>query len=154
LSSQNWFPQIHQLWLNATAVFPQQNNTVMGALTFQPFNALIGTASQQRGGGAMGLTANDPARFILEAAFSWTDPTFDDEVACVSRDFVAQVQQLAKSIPLDPGKPNYYPYYMNDAAGDEDVLDSYKKAPAFAALQKKMDPQGFFRRTGSFHYHT
>jgi hypothetical protein len=43
--------------------------------------------------------------------------------------------------------------YLNDAAGDQPVMQSYKDYAKLKALQQKMDPNGLFStRTGGFKY--
>jgi hypothetical protein len=135
-----------------TASFSMRHPTVTSTIAIQPFNHLIGTASEKRGGNAMGLTKNDPARFVLEIAFLWRDKSLDGEIARLSKTFAERIQAKANSIASKSSKTNYYPFFMNDAAADQDVTSSYKDVAKFAKLQKQMDPQGLFRRTGSFKY--
>lgn len=122
-----------------------------GTIAIQPFGRLIGAQSEKRGGNAMGLTKSDPARFIVEIAFLWKDKSLDADIARLSKEFADKIQTRGKGIAAK-SKSNYYPYFMNDAAADQDVTSSYKDAANFARLQKQMDPQGFFSRTGSFKY--
>jgi hypothetical protein len=100
----------------------------------------------------MGLSSKDPARFIVEIAFLWKDKTLDADVARLSKEFARAVQTRGRAIAVKAAGRNYYPFFMNDAAADQDVTASYKDAAKFARLQKEMDPTGFWRRTGSFKY--
>jgi hypothetical protein len=126
--------------------------SVTGTIAFQPFGPLIGAQSEKRGGNAMGLTGRDPARFIVEIAFLWKDKSLDADIARLSKEFWQKVQARGRAIAAKSSAKNYYPYFMNDAAADQDVTSSYKDAAKFARLQKQMDPEGLWTRTGSFKY--
>jgi hypothetical protein len=126
--------------------------SVTGTIAFQPFGPLIGRQSEKRGGNAMGLTGKDPARFIVEIAFLWKDKTLDADIDRLSKEFAHAIQARGRAIAAKSTAKNYHPYFMNDAAADQDVTSSYKDAAKFARLQKEMDPTGFWSRTGSFKY--
>jgi hypothetical protein len=43
--------------------------------------------------------------------------------------------------------------FMNDAGTDQNVMGSYRDQTKFAALQKEVDPTGFFsKRVGGYKY--
>jgi hypothetical protein len=132
--------------------FSLRHPSVMGTIAFQPFGPLIGAQSQSRGGNAMGIRGDDLPRFIVEIAFLWSDKTLDQDIARLSKSFAEKVLAKAKAKLSATNGQKYLPFFMNDAAADQDVTSSYKDAARFARLQKEMDPQGFFRRTGSFKY--
>ena len=140
--------EIQQLWTKTTLTLVTTQN-ITASLTFQPITPLIGAASDKRGGNAMGLHGTDPPRIVLEITFMWTNAALDDQILNLSQSFEQLVQARARE---QQGTTSYYPYYMNDANGDQSVLESYRDAAKFAALQRQMDPQGFFRRTESFKY--
>src|SRR5690348_1667442 len=49
------------------------------SIDFQPFNAVIGKHSEERGGNAMGISGSDPDRILLEVQCSWSSAG-DDKV--------------------------------------------------------------------------
>jgi hypothetical protein len=152
LSSTNWFGEIQQTWTNITAQWAMRHPSVTGTIAIQPLSRLIGAQSEKRGGNAMGLTGKDPARFIVEIAFLWKDKTLDADIARLSKEFARAIQARGRAIAAKSSATNYYPYFMNDAAADQDVTSSYKDAAKFAKLQKQLDPEGFWKRTGGFKY--
>jgi hypothetical protein len=152
LLDQNWFSEIESIWTNVMSSFSLRHPTVTGTIAIQPFGPLIGAQSESRGGNAMGLRGDDPPRFIIEIAFLWSNKTLDEDVARLSKTFAEKVQAKAKTKMMSTNVANYLPYFMNDAAKDQDVTSSYKDATKFAQLQKAIDPQGLFKRTGSFKY--
>jgi hypothetical protein len=123
-----------------------------GTIALQPFGPLIGRQSEKRGGNAMGLTGSDPARFIVEIAWLWKDKSLDADIARLSKEFAQKVQARGRAIAAKSSAKNYYPFFMNDAGADQDVTASYRNKAKFARLQKEMDPNGFWARTGSFKY--
>jgi hypothetical protein len=134
------------------STFSFQNPSVTGTIALQPFGPLIGAKSQLNGGNAMGLTGNDPPRVIIEIAFLWGNKSSDADVARLSKSFADKVQERVKSKMASTFTSTYLPYFMNDAAYDQDVTGSYKNATKFSILQKEIDPNGLFKRTGSFKY--
>ena len=45
------------------------------------------------------------------------------------------------------------PYLMNDAAEDQEVMESYREYEKLKALQRQIDPDGRFRsKLGGFKY--
>jgi hypothetical protein len=73
---------------------------------------------------------------LLKQLTDWLDtavPTWLDE-AGMSRDI-------------------YLPLFINDAAGDQPVFQSYKEFEKLKALQRSVDPKGLFSgRAGGFKY--
>lgn len=153
LLNKSWLMEVETIWGNVTASFAKKYPAASGTIALQPLPNLIGKASEERGGNAMGLTAKDPPRFIVEIAFLWKDKAADADVAAVAKEYATKVTARAKTLlAKSKGAGDYFPFFMNDAAADQDVMASYKDAAKFAALQKAIDPNGLMRRTGSFKY--
>lgn len=124
------------------------------SVDFQPLPSLIGKVSESKGGNAMGLTASDPDRLILEIQGSWTLPGDDTEGYSVSKQLTDWLDEQVPKWLAEAGMDSQYlPFFMNDAAGDQDVTGSYKDVEKFRALQKSVDPNGLFStRAGGFKY--
>jgi hypothetical protein len=110
-----------------------------------------------RGGNSMGLTGSDLPRFVLEIAGIYNGSANDALAQQAGQAFTqAILQQLPGQIAASKkaGAPveEYLPYFMNDAGPDQDVVHSYANVGEFKALQKAMDPHGFWTRTGGYHY--
>lgn len=102
----------------------------------------------------MGLSGSDPDRLILEIQGSWALPSDDTEAYSLSKQLT---DWLDVQVPMwldEAGMGSQYlPLFMNDAAGDQDVTGSYKDVAKFRALQKSVDPNGFFStRAGGYKY--
>lgn len=99
----------------------------------------------------MGISGDDIDRVLLEIQCSWSLPT-DDSI------FPAAAEKLTdwletKLPEWTKGEKDYLPYLMNDAAGNQNVTGTYRDYAKFKALQKEIDPQGFFStRGGGFVY--
>ena len=125
------------------------------SVDFQPLPSIIGRISESKGGNAMGLTAADPDRLILDIQGSWT-LTSDDTVAySLSKQLTdwldVQVPRWLEEAGMS--RHVYLPFFMNDAAGDQEVTKSYRDYKKFKALQKSVDPRGLFSvRAGGFKY--
>lgn len=127
--------------------------TAQCSIDFQPFPAVIGSHSQDRGGNAMGLAAHDPDRILLEIQCSWPSEADDALFEDASRQLVVWLEEKLAEWTADAGEEYYLPYLMNDAAADQNVTGLYRDYAKFKALQKEMDPDGFFmERGGGFTY--
>ncbi|SPO03123.1 related to 6-hydroxy-d-nicotine oxidase [Cephalotrichum gorgonifer] len=116
------------------------------SIDFQPFPAIIGKHSQERGGNAMGIAGSDLDRILLEIQCSWLAGSDDEVFHDASRELV---EWLAIKVPeWTKGVKYYLPYLMNDAAGDQNVTGTYQGYGKFKALQERMDPAGFFKKRG------
>lgn len=116
------------------------------SIDFQPFNAVIGKHSQDRGGNAMGISGDDPDRILLEIQCSWSSEGDDDIFVAASQDLVDWLETKVPS--WTGGRNTYLPFLMNDAAGDQNVTGTYKDFGKLKALQAQLDPDGFFKRRG------
>ncbi|KAK7414984.1 hypothetical protein QQX98_006217 [Neonectria punicea] len=125
------------------------------SVDFQPLSAAVGKHTAARGGNAMGLTATDPDRIILEIQCSWSDEKDDEVVRQFSRDLTSWVE---RRIPVwlegqDDSEDAYLPLFMNDAMADQNVTGSYRDYAQLKSLQLQTDPEGVLRtRTGGFKY--
>jgi hypothetical protein len=130
----------------------------MVTLAFQPLNHCIGEQTEKNGGNAMGLTGKDHDRLIIEIAGVYSRASDDAAVQAVSRKYTDAIiedlkknQANAKIKGLNIG--DYNPYFMNDAGPDQHVMGSFRDAMKFEALQKSVDPTGFFaKRAGGYKY--
>lgn len=61
-------------------------------VTFQPFPTAIGRRSEAAGGNAMGLSASDPNRLILELQCMWFDPRDDPVLRRISHDMTTWLE--------------------------------------------------------------
>ena len=126
--------------------------TAQCSIDFQPFPAVIGKHSQERGGNAMGLTGDDIDRVVLEIQCSWKNDKDDELFNAASRDLVRWLDVKVPEWTKGAGGL-YLPYFMNDAAGEQNVTGTYKEYAKFKALQVEIDPEGFWReRGGGFVY--
>ncbi|VUC24032.1 unnamed protein product [Clonostachys rosea] len=125
------------------------------SVDFQPLPAAVGRQSEQNGGNAMGLTASDPDRVLLEFQCAWASKDDDDTLVSITRDLTAWIEAR---IPVwleasSEAKDVYLPLFMNDAMADQNVTGSYRDYAKFKALQQEYDPIGTLReRTGGFKY--
>ncbi|KAF5000212.1 hypothetical protein FGRMN_1933 [Fusarium graminum] len=125
------------------------------SVDFQPLPASIGKETEKRGGNAIGFTANDPDRVLLEIQCAWTDKNLDETVRDFSRDLTSWIEQKLPEWLEEQGEPmdSYLPLFMNDAMSDQNVTGSYKDYAKFKALQLEADPEGVLReRMGGFKY--
>lgn len=125
--------------------------TAQCSIDVQPFPAIIGKHSEDRGGNAMGISGDDIDRILLEIQCSWSSDKDDEIFHDVSRELV---EWLETKVPeWTKGEEYYLPLLMNDAAGDQNVTGGYRDYGKFKAMQAEMDPEGFFReRGGGFVY--
>lgn len=106
----------------------------------------------------MGLTANDKPRYVLELAGLWGTPNDSSQDATVygnaRKTTDAVIRMNAEMVKAQNGTVEQYnPFFLNDAAYDQDVMGSYKEYPLFKALQRGLDPLGTFsKRVGGFKY--
>ncbi|KPM42450.1 hypothetical protein AK830_g4102 [Neonectria ditissima] len=125
------------------------------SVDFQPLSSVVGKHTEARGGNAMGLTAADPDRVILEIQCSWSDEKDDEVMRQFSRDLTSWVE---RQVPVwlegqDLSNGAYLPLFMNDAMADQNVTGSYRDYAKLKSLQLQADPEGILRtRTGGFKY--
>jgi len=163
-------------WNNITKThIKQAKGLVNFAVNFQPFSRAFGRAAEERGGNAMGLSANDHDRIVVEFAGIHTHKADDELVLKIGKKFTEEFGSYMKSVivsaeglnVVDVSLPKltcvkkatgqsvkaYNPYFMNDAGVGQDVIGTYRDANKFALLQKEMDPQGLFsRRAGGYKF--
>jgi hypothetical protein len=128
--------------------------TVVASIALQSLPSLIGKASAPLGGNALGLTDSDGGRFITELSFLWvsdsTTPSIYSTGSAMTTAFDADLQAL---LSTETDVETYLPLFINDAAFDQEVMQSLNGYSGFKALQKTVDPDSFFsKRTGGFKY--
>ncbi|KAF4333310.1 6-hydroxy-d-nicotine oxidase [Fusarium beomiforme] len=125
------------------------------SVDFQPLPSSIGKHTEERGGNAIGFTANDPNRVLLEIQCAWIEPRYDDTVRQFSKDLTAWIEdKLPEWIEKNGGGADeYLPLFMNDAMSDQNVTGTYRDYAKFKELQREADPEGVLRdRLGGFKY--
>ncbi|QPC78028.1 hypothetical protein HYE68_008780 [Fusarium pseudograminearum] len=125
------------------------------SVDFQPMPAAIGKHTEERGGNAIGFTASDPDRVLLEIQCAWIEKRFDGMVRQFSKDLTAWIEEKVPQWLEEQGEPAdaYLPLFMNDAMSDQNVTGTYKNYAKFKALQLEADPEGVLReRMGGFKY--
>jgi hypothetical protein len=92
---------------------------------------------------------------VLEIQGLWQLPEDDAVAYDLSKQLTdwleVQVPLWLDEAGMDPVM--YLPLFMNDAAGDQGVTQSYRDYEKFKALQREIDPNGLFSvRAGGFKY--
>lgn len=141
-----------------TKPFQASRFITAGTLAFQAFPKSIGKLSEAAGGNAMGLTAHDQNRFIIEQNWIFEKDADSQEIIDLGDTFVEYLDRRVKtltqsSVGANGTLENYLPLFINDAASNQDVMATYKNFQAFKNLQRQMDPQGLWHaRAGGFKY--
>ncbi|KAI1812837.1 FAD-binding domain-containing protein [Poronia punctata] len=157
-SNPTIYSQIFNKWVQLTKTYLDNPLHATGqcSLDFQPLPSIIGSHSEAAGGNAMGLSASDPDRLILELQCMWTIPSDDAEIYALSRQMT---DWLAARVPewlADEGRSladEYLPLFMNDAQADQNVTGTYRGYEEYKALQRQLDPNGLFgQRVGGFKF--
>jgi hypothetical protein len=135
------------------------------AIAFQPMQALIATASVAAGGDALALDPNNGDRLWIDLSVSWLTKTVDLVADAIIIKLGSDIESYSKR--TYPGVPNtryvsgglayaeYNPLYSNDAMFDQRPYQTHggNFYARLKAIQKKVDPNGFFpKRTGGFKY--
>lgn len=116
------------------------------SIDFQPFNAIIGKHSRDRGGNALGISGDDPHRILLEIQCSWTSKNDDEIFTAASKDLTDWLQ--IKVPEWTKGRESHLPFLMNDASGDQNVTGTYKDFAKLKTVQDQIDPDGIFKQRG------
>lgn len=149
------YAEIRNKLANITAPFLTTLRATQFSVDFQPLPSLFGHISQSKGGNAIGLTASDPDRLILEIQGAWSLASDDAYAYNLTKQLT---DWLDVQVPLwleeaGMSRDMYLPFFINDAAGDQDVFKTYRDYEKFKALQKSVDPNGLFSgRAGGFKY--
>ncbi|KAJ4366315.1 hypothetical protein N0V83_007951 [Neocucurbitaria cava] len=149
------YAEIRNELANITAPFLTTLRATQFSVDFQPLPSLFGRISQSKGGNAIGLTASDPDRLILEIQGAWSLASDDAYAYSLTKQLT---DWLDVQVPLwleeaGMSRDMYLPFFINDAAGDQDVFKTYRDYDKFKALQKSVDPNGLFSgRAGGFKY--
>jgi hypothetical protein len=130
----------------------------VASIALQSFPYLIGRNTERAGGNAMGLKGRDGGRFLIELSYLWLNKEDDQRIQSTSRAITQAVRNrlenliTKKTTSSASGVETYLPYFLNDAGPDQPVIQSYGRYQEFAAIQKLVDPEGFFKRIGGFKY--
>ncbi|TID27652.1 FAD-binding domain-containing protein [Venturia nashicola] len=152
-----YYAEIEDIWNKVSQSYIKRaKGTVTATIAYQPFPRTVGQASEKRGGNAMGLSANDKDRFILEVAGIYNKSDDDDLVQAMGKEFTdalaKKLNTQIQSKALDDLE-TYNPLFMNDAGPDQDVMATYKDAVEHMKLQMSVDPKGLWaKRAGGFKY--
>ncbi|QDS72887.1 hypothetical protein FKW77_007603 [Venturia effusa] len=154
-NNPGYYAEIEDTWNSISQSYiSRAKGTVTATIAFQPFPRTIGQASEKRGGNAMGLTAKDKDRFILEIAGVYNNSEDDDLVQAMGREFTDALTQKLKvqmQSNFAGDCETYNPLFMNDAGPDQDVMGSYKDSNKFIELQRSVDPDGLWaKRAGGY----
>ncbi|KAF7569057.1 GlcD FAD FMN-containing dehydrogenase [Pyrenophora tritici-repentis] len=134
---------------------PPLVRAIQFSVDFQPLPSIFGKVSATKGGNAMGLTSSDPDRIVLIYQGAWNLATDDELAYGIARKITAWLDEVVPQWLEEAGMPKdlYLPLFMNDAMWDQPVLQSYRDYEKFKALQKSVDPNGFFStRSGGFKF--
>ncbi|KAL5113813.1 hypothetical protein ACEQ8H_008314 [Pleosporales sp. CAS-2024a] len=150
------YSDIRAKWVEITKPFlTVLRPTAQFSVDFQPFPSVIGQNSESKGGNAYGFSSSDANLIFLEIQGSWALPTDDALAYSLSVQLTDwlddQVPQWLDEAGMD--QDIYRPLYLNDAAGDQPVLQSYKDYAELKALQQQYDPNGLWsKRAGGFKF--
>jgi hypothetical protein len=152
--NHGFYGEIKSAFANITNPFTKTRPAAMGTLAFQAFPSSIGQQSEKRGGNAMGLSAKDKNRFIIELNYLWNKEGDDQAVWQMGKDLTDMLEKKLVQFKSNAkgNTEGYLPLFMNDAAHDQDVIATYKNVAMFKQLQNQHDPQGFWKRAGGFKY--
>jgi hypothetical protein len=154
-SDPDFYNRIQASWENITSAYAKNHWGAVITIAYQAFPNIIGKASATRGGNAMGLSASDNHRFILEINCLWQNASDDGQIYAMSKQLTENINGMMEQMKVKEikGIESYNPFFANDATFDQDVLGSYKDAEKFKALQRSVDPNGLFaKHSGGFKY--
>lgn len=101
----------------------------------------------------MGLSGSDPDRIILEYSCKWPDRKHDDVLRGMAQEMTAWLETKRPEWLAEAGVDGFMPFFMNDAAADQRVMESFREYEKLKGLQMKVDSEGLFRtRMGGFKY--
>jgi hypothetical protein len=149
-------------WLTEAKKFQDNHLASIASFALQSFPSLIGKATAKTEGNAMGLSANDSPRFMIEMTYVANGQATDQGVWTAGRNVVSDIDKAMKTLSAKikmAGSPTaaveqYNPLFLNDAAFDQDVYSTYKDFKKFKDLQRQVDPNGLWsgQRTGGFKF--
>jgi hypothetical protein len=136
------------------------------SLAFQPMPYIIPAQSVAAGGNALGMDPRGGDRMWMEYDISWLTAAGDADADAMARNITETIDEYAKTTyagvesshfqePESDWEVEYTPIFMNDAMYDQLPLQSYENNgyERLKAIQKSVDPQGFFpSRTGGFKF--
>jgi hypothetical protein len=100
-NNPQYYIEIEDTWNRISqAHLKKAKGVVSATITYQPFSHAIGKASAERGGNAMGLTANDKDRFILEIASLYTHGADDQLVQDIGKEITDTLTKQLVSLKV------------------------------------------------------
>lgn len=134
---------------NLRASFPLSPGGLF-TIAYQPVSTGMIAAGKRAGGNAFGLRTQDGPQLMAIITYSWLNPAESEaRIAAVKRS-IDRSEVAAKSA----GKFIQFKY-MNDAAGDQLIYQSYGKEnhARLKRVRDRYDPNGVFQNliTGTFH---
>lgn len=151
-----------QAWYNSFQPYQETNTFSDASIALQSFPSSIGKAGMATSGGsgnALGLTSNDQPRVMIEFATIHNAPSSDRLAAEAGHDASLRIaglwsQHMGNVLAIDPEAKveRNLPLSLNHAAWDQDVYSTYPGFVKFRGLQRMVDPDGVWRRTGGFKF--
>jgi hypothetical protein len=114
-------------------------------LTLQPMAVSTIKMGEEMGGNVLGIEAV-PQTWICFST-TWSDSADDEVLLSASVTFLDTLAKMAEKKGL-----LYDFLYLNDAAGDQKVVESYgqENVRFLKDVAKEYDPEGLFQRIGGF----
>lgn len=148
------YAEIQAKFASITKPFLILRVTSQFSVDFQPLPSVIGAYSTSAGGNAYGFTSSDADLIVLEIQGSWLLPEDDAQAYDLSKQLTDWLDEEVPKWLDEAGMSDVYrPLYLNDAAGDQPVMQSWRDYGKLKALQQRYDPDGLFSgRAGGFKY--
>lgn len=148
------YSEIQAKFAEITKPFLILRVTSQFSVDFQPFPSVIGAFSQSAGGNAYGFTSSDADLIILEIQGSWLAPSDDAQAYDLSKQLTDWLDEEVPKWLDEAGMSDVYrPLYLNDAAGDQPVMESWRDYDGLKVLQRQYDPEGLWSgRAGGFKF--
>ncbi|PIA94128.1 hypothetical protein CB0940_08906 [Cercospora beticola] len=130
-----------EIWQKSTAGPPASAAPAFDIQFLAP--ALRNKSAREGLGELFGIQGPDEPLVNLNVAATWTDEKDDKAVTSLTRNIVADIEELART------RGFYSPFnYMNYAHREQDVIGSYgpEKQAFLRRLSAKYDPQGVFQK--------
>jgi hypothetical protein len=99
--SPGWFGEIEDLWIEISKSYNKKLKGYGGiGLVLQPFPRAFGKATDKRGGNAMGLSASDHDRFVLEIPGIYTSKADDETMQAWGKEFTDKLTARVKALTV------------------------------------------------------
>jgi hypothetical protein len=112
---------IHNQWASIVSSYLDNlaHLTAQCSMDLQPVPSIIGQHSEDRGGNAIGLSGDDPARLFVELQCSWSDPADDATVYDLTEQVTdwMQAQMAGWIAQAGLGLDAYFPFFHDRCYG-------------------------------------